>query len=286
MKIKKGIVSFIIFLLLVLNFNPVFAKSILQKIDVLVNNIDLYVNNEQVVVDNFLYYGTTYVPLRAVAEMNGMDVRWDGENKRVDLVNDESYNMKTTDGKYNIVYVNPKSLKDGNYLRWGFIDIVFDNNTKKIIDDDSIVLIDCKGNRISVKSQPGLTKKNNFLIIPDKDLDLDTYYSLFIPEDMIVMENGDLYGEEILIYFKTATNVIKGKVNSNKDMFGENLAIIDGNERKYETTIVGDRENEFYFTNIPAGRYKVTIGDSTYGTILVEENKINNVRLIESSSDF
>ncbi len=56
------------------SFNPVFANSILQKIDVLVNNIVLYVNNEQVGVDNFLYNGTTYVPLRAVAEMNGMNV--------------------------------------------------------------------------------------------------------------------------------------------------------------------------------------------------------------------
>ena len=281
MKTKRLLIFFIIVVLFLFNFNPVFANSILKKIDVLVNNIDLYVNKEQVLVDNFLYNGTTYVPIRAVAEMNGMDVDWDGENKRVNLYSNDSYNMKTTDGKYNIIYLNPEPLKDGNYLRWGFIDIVFDSNTNKIKDKDSIILIDCEGNRISVKSQPGLTKKNNFLIIPNKELELNTYYSLYIPKDMIVMENGDLYSEEILIYFKTATNVIKGKITSNKSMFGENLTLTDENEIKYETTIVGDKENEFYFTNIPAGRYKVIIGNNSYETILVEENKINNVKLIE-----
>lgn len=245
MKTKRLLIFFIIVVLFLFNFNPVFANSILKKIDVLVNNIDLYVNKEQVLVDNFLYNGTTYVPIRAVAEMNGMDVDWDGENKRVNLYSNDSYNMKTTDGKYNIIYLNPEPLKDGNYLRWGFIDIVFDSNTNKIKDKDSIILIDCKGNRISVKSQPGLTKKNNFLIIPNKELELNTYYSLYIPKDMIVMENGDLYSEEILIYFKTATNVIKGKITSNKSMFGENLTLTDENEIKYETTIVGDKENEF-----------------------------------------
>lgn len=281
MKTKRLLIFFIIVVLFLFNFNPVFANSILKKIDVLVNNIDLYVNKEQVLVDNFLYNGTTYVPIRAVAEMNGMDVDWDGENKRVNLYSNDSYNMKTTDGKYNIIYLNPEPLKDGNYLRWGFIDIVFDSNTTKIKDKDSIILIDCKGNRISVKSQPGLTKKNNFLIIPNKELELNTYYSLYIPKDMIVMENGDLYSEEILIYFKTATNVIKGKITSNKSMFGENLTLTDENEIKYETTIVGDKENEFYFTNIPAGRYKVIIGNNSYETILVEENKINNVKLMQ-----
>ena len=281
MKTKRLLIFFIIVVLFLFNFNPVFANSILKKIDVLVNNIDLYVNKEQVLVDNFLYNGTTYVPIRAVAEMNGMDVDWDGENKRVNLYSNDSYNMKTTDGKYNIIYLNPEPLKDGNYLRWGFIDIVFDSNTNKIKDKDSIILIDCKGNRISVKSQPGLTKKNNFLIIPNKELELNTYYSLYIPKDMIVMENGDLYSEEILIYFKTATNVIKGKITSNKSMFGENLTLTDENEIKYETTIVGDKENEFYFTIIPAGRYKVIIGNNSYETILVEENKINNVKLMQ-----
>lgn len=86
MKIKKGIISFIICSILIFNSKPAFANSVFQKIDVLINSISLYVNNEQIAVDNFLYKGTTYVPLRAVAEMNEMEVKWNNESQRVDLV--------------------------------------------------------------------------------------------------------------------------------------------------------------------------------------------------------
>lgn len=281
MKIKKVILSFIICTLLVINIKPAFANSLLQKIDVLINSISLYVNNEQVTVSNFLFNGTTYVPLRSVAEMNGMEVKWDGENKRVDLVSNETFNMKRTDGKYSIIYMNPEPLTDGNYLRWGFINIVFDSDTKKVKDISNVALIDYKGNKINVRCQAGNTKKNNFLIIPEKELELNTYYNLFIPKDNIVMENGDLYGEDILIYFKTATNVVSGKISTNKKLSGTKLLIKDSNENTYETFIVGDVENEFYFTNLQAGRYEVIIGDSSYGSISVEENRINNVRVLE-----
>ena len=56
---------------------------------------------------------------------------------------------------------------------------------------------------------------------------------------------------------------------------------MDGSVIKYETKIVGDKGNEFYFTNIPAGKYKAIIENNTLGTIVVEENKVNNVKLIE-----
>ncbi|WP_312699805.1 hypothetical protein [Sedimentibacter sp.] len=89
-----------------------------------------------------------------------MEIKWNEENKRVDLINNQNINMKKTDGKYNITYMNPETLTNGNYLRWGFINIVFNSNTKKIKDTNNVVLIDYKGNKINVKCQPGLTKKS------------------------------------------------------------------------------------------------------------------------------
>ncbi|WP_019229012.1 stalk domain-containing protein [Sedimentibacter sp. B4] len=278
MKVKKVILSFIICTLLVINIKTAFANSLLQKIDVLINSISLYVNNEQVTVSNFLFNGTTYVPLRSVAEMNGMEVKWDGENKRVDLISSETFNMKVTDGKYNIIGANPKPFTDGNYFKWNYLMIVFDANTKKMKDNSKVVLIDNKGNRINVESQSGMTAKDNFLIIPKNQLELNTYYSLYIPKDNIVMENGDLYGEEILIYFKTATNAIRGSISSEGNLFGKSVAIRDLNGNEYITNVVG--KNEFYFSDIPSERYNVTISGNSFGNISVEENIINNVKVI------
>ncbi|HBV68878.1 MAG TPA: hypothetical protein DEF04_12410 [Clostridiales bacterium] len=53
------------------------------------------------------------------------------------------------------------------------------------------------------------------------------YYSLYIPKDNIIMANGDSYSEDILIYFKTATNAIRGKISSENDLFGKQVLIKD-----------------------------------------------------------
>ena len=278
MKFKKIMFSFIICVVLILNIKPAFASSILQKIEVLINGISIYVNNEQIVSDNFLYNGTSYVPLKAIAEMNGMKVNWNGEQKRVDLTSDETFYMKKTDGKYNIIGGYPRSFTDGTYLKWDYITVVFNANTKKIVDNNKVVLIDYKGNRVDVRCQPGVSAHDNFLIVTKNKLELNTYYSLYIPKDNIVMENGDLYGEEILIYFKTASNAIRGKISSSDELFGKSVIINDLN-KEFSTNVVG--KNEFYFSNIPSGKYEITIDGRPFGNITVEDNKINIVKVIE-----
>ncbi len=280
MKFKKSIFSFIIIIctILIFNIKPTSANSILQKIEVLFNSVSLYVNNEQIASNNFLYNGTTYVPLRTVAEMNGMKVNWNSEKKRVDLISNEAFNMKTTDGKYNIIVVDPKPLTDGNYFKWDYLTIVFDANTKKIKDNSKVILIDYKGNKVNVECKPGMTRKDNFLIVLKNKLELNTYYSLYIAKDNIIMENGDLYGEEILIYFKTATNAIKGKISSNNELFRKSVIIKDTIGKEFSTKVVG--ENEFYFSNIPSGTYEVTIDGNPFGNITVEDNIINEVKVI------
>ncbi len=279
MKFKKSIFSFIIIIctILIFNIKPTSANSILQKIEVLFNSVSLYVDNKQITSNNFLYNGTTYVPLRTVAEMNGMKVNWNSEKKRVDLISNEAFNMKTTDGKYNIIVVDPKPLTDGNYFKWDYLTIVFDANTKKIKDNSKVILIDYKGNKVNVECKPGMTRKDNFLIILKNKLELNTYYSLYIAKDNIIMENGDLYGEEILIYFKTATNVIKGKISSNNELFKKSVIIKDTIGKEFSTKVVG--ENEFYFSNIPSGTYEVTIDGNPFGNITVEDNIINEVKV-------
>jgi hypothetical protein len=53
----------------------------MQQIDVLVNNITIKVNEQKIEVPNFLYGGTTYIPLRAVSEKLGLKVAWDDSTR-------------------------------------------------------------------------------------------------------------------------------------------------------------------------------------------------------------
>lgn len=68
----------------------VFAGGSKKNIEVLINSVNLTVNGNKVNTETILYNGTTYVPLRATAEMLDKEVGWDQKT------NTASINDKTT----------------------------------------------------------------------------------------------------------------------------------------------------------------------------------------------
>lgn len=75
---KKSLYAFILVLALiapVLLHNSL-AQSSGEMIKAYRNNVTLEVNGTRVGADNFIYNGTTYVPMRAIAEMLGKEVGW------------------------------------------------------------------------------------------------------------------------------------------------------------------------------------------------------------------
>ncbi|HCC07267.1 MAG TPA: hypothetical protein DEP72_03745 [Clostridiales bacterium] len=54
-----------------------FAGALTASIEVVFNKVNIAVNGQKVEADNILYDGTTYVPLRKVAEILGKEVSWD-----------------------------------------------------------------------------------------------------------------------------------------------------------------------------------------------------------------
>ena len=63
------------------------AQGIRQTIEVSFNSVNITVNGKPVKVDNILFNGTTYAPIRAVAEMLGKEVGWIGQT-RTATIND------------------------------------------------------------------------------------------------------------------------------------------------------------------------------------------------------
>ncbi len=276
---SKRVLIVTIVLATLLSFFPAFAGNLSKKIEVLFNSISLYVNNKQISVDNIVYNGTTYVPLRAVGEMIGMKVSWSQKTNRVNLNSDDTFMLKYTDGIYKITDANPIPLKDGYYCRWNYLMLQFDSELKGVVDNNNVYLVDYMGNRINVNCKVPSEDKCAFIIALSKDLELDCYYSLFIPKQSITMANGDLYNENILIYFKTASNVIKGEIKSDKALFEKQIILKNSKGQEYKKVILS--KNQFLFVDIPAGEYKVTIDGITYSDIIIEANKINNVTVTE-----
>lgn len=91
-----------------------FAKVANINIPVSFSNIKIVVDGEQISTSKepFTYEGTTYLPVRAVAEAVGKDVTWDGNTKTVYL-GEAPKNIsapKTADGKNNDIEVTGATL--------------------------------------------------------------------------------------------------------------------------------------------------------------------------------
>lgn len=83
---KSGIKGFIIGVAFAITFfSLVFADSTLQTIEVMFNRINLEIDGVKINADNILFNGTTYVPVRTVAEIFGKGVLWNSETHTVSI---------------------------------------------------------------------------------------------------------------------------------------------------------------------------------------------------------
>lgn len=79
-------IFFLTILILALTFGFSSAVDTSESIDVFRNLIKVDVNNQLVTMDNFLYNGTTYVPIREVAELLGKEVGWNAYSKTASIL--------------------------------------------------------------------------------------------------------------------------------------------------------------------------------------------------------
>ncbi len=74
----------------------VVARDVYENISVVRNTLDVTIDGNQFDYDNFVYDGTTYVPLRAVAESLGFGVEYDDEAYAANIVRDCSFKFDGT----------------------------------------------------------------------------------------------------------------------------------------------------------------------------------------------
>lgn len=228
--------------------------------------------------------GTTYLSLKDLGRVLGVKVNWNIDKNQVEIerknIAEEVQKLKDKNG-LEVLYVYPQDNSQDIYLKWGYLNIVFNEAVKGVISTDKIYLIDENGERIKIKAGiPGITAKDNMILSLEKELELDTTYKLIIPKETMISASGKKYGLPLDIEFKTASNVVKGKIQSSENYF-ESKIILKNKEGVYETQIVG--QNEFFFVNIPQGKYDVSVeyNDSTpiECEIIVKEGEINSFNI-------
>ncbi len=102
------------------NANTVNKYTKSKTDDLSINNVTVYVNGVQIDSDNIMYNGTTYLPLRKIAEAIGLNVNYHTTTSYINLnSNTNSKEVKTTNNlkptltKSDIDYPNePKTVED------------------------------------------------------------------------------------------------------------------------------------------------------------------------------
>ena len=74
---------------------PVLAEQVYEKIEVVRNSIVINIDGEKLESDNFVYEGTTYVPIRKVAETFGRGVTYDEKTNTANILTDCSFKYVT-----------------------------------------------------------------------------------------------------------------------------------------------------------------------------------------------
>ena len=85
----KKIPQIVILLIMSLALPSMAAGDNPENISVYRNTIKVVSNGTAIDADNFLYNGTTYIPLRAVSEALGANVEWDEEEKTARITEKE-----------------------------------------------------------------------------------------------------------------------------------------------------------------------------------------------------
>ncbi len=94
-RVKDVIIGFIIGCMLMTTI-PALADTVLQKIDVVMNGVNVEIDGKKIDSSSILYNGSTYLPLRTVAEAVGKDVNWNQDTMTASIV-DEDIDVKIED---------------------------------------------------------------------------------------------------------------------------------------------------------------------------------------------
>lgn len=156
---KKFLIGVLVGCLLMMT-TPVLADSILQSIDVVLDNVQVQVNGKKLDANTILYNGSTYLPMRKVAEAVGKDVTWNQEtmtaniidigvdklNNSIKLYQENGYDFLEKDGElyYSNGYVfnSIKPYENYNWIGDGFGENIKITLTRILEDGTEKILIE------------------------------------------------------------------------------------------------------------------------------------------------
>jgi hypothetical protein len=127
----KGFVVGMIFMAMMNSF--VFAGGLLETIDVLWNSVNIEILGEKIEMNNLLYNGTTYVPLREISKAFGKKVEWDKDSNTANITPLDMGTKADVEEGYSDIIDQAKLELDG--ISEKLTDMQNHNEIEKILQD-------------------------------------------------------------------------------------------------------------------------------------------------------
>lgn len=123
MKSKARNVLFVVIISIMISTIAI-GHGYTKTIEVVFNSVGVKVDNKYMSGDNIIYEGTTYVPIRAVTEVLGKDIEWDGKTRTANIVDKP---LSSIEGSFKVPLDVPEkatlveSIPEYNYHKFNYI---------------------------------------------------------------------------------------------------------------------------------------------------------------------
>jgi hypothetical protein len=233
---KKEIKGFIcgILITVIIMSTVTYAAGVQQKIDVMLNSVNLKVNGKIVNADNILYKGTTYVPLRVIGEMLGKEVGWDQKSNTASIndkgfipVENDSKNASANSGKNIFVNLSEQDIQSAiNEGKKGVMSISSFGNKNyglNLVEGVDMLIDNAKISTpyLSIAESSAL-KSSAYQEISKEDINkLLTEYEYMIPFTVKMYGSSVDFPDYFHIVLKQGTKVIQPTAIYGKNIFAD-----------------------------------------------------------------
>lgn len=289
MKKLKSLKGFVLgFLVCALLTTAANAGGIYESISVLMGSMNIFIDNEPVEIDNMVYNGTTYVPIRKISELFGKVVDYDASTDSISIMDKEDAQIISREIAFLVNgqpvrvdfftqmlnwyklnaggYIAPEQYRDFKDFVRG--EVVTMEITKQYADELGIILFgtDLKDIEISIEIYAnnfgGMDEFKKLLL--DNGVTYDAYYEIqkinMLKEKLADVMTDEITTFDLIDYYHDNIESFKVEKVSAKQIF---LSSTDESGYPLSAALQAEKENKLW--NI---YYKIKNGAATFDDMM------------------
>lgn len=299
MKKLKTLKGFVLgFLVCALLCTAVNADGIYEEISVLMGRMSIYINNEPVELDNMVYNGVTYVPIRKLSELFGKVVDYDAKTDSISIMSKEDAQIISREIAFLVngqpvrvdfftQLINWYKLNNGGYIAQeqyedfkSFVrgEAVTMEITKQYADELGIILF---GNELKELDGTIEIYANNFggmeefkKLLRENGITYETFYEIqkinALKEKLADIMTDKITNLDLIDYYHDNIESFKVEKVTAKQIF---LSSTDSSGYQLSTSVKAEKENRLWGIY-----YKIKNGEASFDDMMFQYSEDSGLK--------